>query len=121
LFFLDAHWGRKLPLLDELEAISELDFKKVIVIHDFFVPYTDFRFDEYLIEPNMIKYYFKSFINWLCDMQGFEEAFKRQRLDMEFIKDKLDKIYPDGYNYNYNTKAEGAKVGLIYIYPSPWQ
>jgi hypothetical protein len=37
LFFLDAHWGPRLPLRDELGAILHLD-RAIVVIDDFFVP-----------------------------------------------------------------------------------
>ena len=89
LFYLDAHWESHLPLLNELDHIAKSGVKAVIVIHDFQVPNTDFGFDVYGGQP----------------------------LNYEFIKDKLDAIYPNGYNYFYNTVAEGHKRGLIFVEP----
>lgn len=89
LFYLDAHWESHLPLLNELEHIANSGVKAVIAIHDFQVPNTDFGFDVYHGQP----------------------------LNYEFIKDKLRAIYPKGYNYFYNTVAEGHKRGLIFVEP----
>lgn len=89
-FFLDAHWGNHCPLLDELAQICQSGKKAFISIHDFFNPnHSDFGYDEY----------------------------KGQRLDFEYIKNSLSEIYPNGYTYYYNEKAEGAKRGVIYILP----
>ena len=89
LFYLDAHWESHLPLLDELKHIAASGVKAVIVIHDFYVPNSDFGFDTY----------------------------HGQRLDFQFIEPCLSAIYPKGYNYFYNTVAEGHKRGLIFIEP----
>jgi hypothetical protein len=89
LFYLDAHWESHLPLLDELKHIAASGVKAVIVIHDFYVPEKDFGFDTYY----------------------------GQRLDFQFIEPCLSAIYPKGYNYFYNTVAEGHKRGLIFIEP----
>jgi predicted O-methyltransferase YrrM len=89
LFYLDAHWESHLPLLNELDHIAKSGVKAVIVIHDFQVPNKDFGFDVYGGHP----------------------------LNYEFIKDKLEAIYPKGYNYFYNEVAEGHKRGLIFIEP----
>jgi hypothetical protein len=89
LYYLDAHgFGFKCPLKDELKEIAEKRCQPVICIHDFFVPGKDFGYDEYEYK--------------LC----FEE-----------IEPLLPAIYPDGYEYHYNTEANGAKRGIIYIYP----
>lgn len=89
LYYLDAHgFGFPCPLKDELKAIAEKGHQPVIVIHDFFVPGKDFGYDEYEYK--------------LC----FEE-----------IEPLLPAIYPDGYEYHYNTEANGAKRGCIFIYP----
>lgn len=46
--YLDAHWGRKLPLRDELLAVKECEFPVVVMIDDFEVPGdTGYGFDEY--------------------------------------------------------------------------
>jgi hypothetical protein len=89
LFYLDAHWESHLPLLDELKHIAASGVKAVIVIHDFYVPNSDFGFDTY----------------------------HGQKLDFQFIEPCLSAIYPKGYNYFYNTVAEGHKRGLIFIEP----
>lgn len=89
-FFLDAHWFAACPLLKELEVIADLGFKPVIVIHDFYVPGKDFGYDSY----------------------------NGQRFDFDFIKEKVERIYGnDGFEFSYNTEAEGAKRGVIYIEP----
>jgi hypothetical protein len=89
MFFLDAHWGDSCPLLDELEVISQLQVPPVIVIHDFKTTDSSFAYDS-------------------IDGQPF---------DIDYIKEKLEKIYPRGYNFNYNKFATGAKRGVIYITP----
>ena len=92
LFFLDAHGCATggCPLKEELSIIADYKLKnKVIVIHDFKVPnYPDFGFDTYDFELN------------------FEE-----------IEKQLKQVYPEGFNYHYNSQANGAKRGIIYIYP----
>jgi hypothetical protein len=88
-FYLDAHWESHLPLLDELKHIAASGVNAVIAIHDFYVPNSGFGFDTY----------------------------HGQKLDFEFIEPYLSAIYPNGYNYFYNTVAEGHKRGLIFIEP----
>lgn len=92
LFYLDAH-GCEVggcPLKEELETIASMNISLVcIAIHDFKVPGKDFGFDTYDYE--------------LC----FEE-----------IEPYLNKIYKDGFDYHYNQEADGAKRGVIYIYPA---
>jgi hypothetical protein len=91
LYYLDAH-GCEVggsPLKKELEIIAGKKLKNIcIAIHDFKVPGTGFGFDTYDYE--------------LC----FEE-----------IESYLKTIYPDGFNYHYNSEADGARRGIIYIYP----
>lgn len=91
LFFLDAHWGNYCPLLDELKIIAEFKLKPVIVIHDFKVPN----------RPDL----------------GFD-SYNGQDLDYNYIHASLMAIYGEkDFNFHYNTEAEGAKRGVIYIYP----
>lgn len=93
LFFLDAHWGDVCPLKDELKAIANHKVKPVIAIHDWKVPN----------EPTL----------------GYD-SYKGQAFTYEWIKPELDAIYGiDGYDYHYNSDklSEGAKRGVIYIYP----
>jgi hypothetical protein len=93
LFFLDAHWGDVCPLLDELHIIRQNQPNNiVIVIHDFLVPNRpDLGFDKY----------------------------KGQAFTFEWIKPHIDGIYGlDQYSFHYNTEADGAKRGIIYIYPN---
>ena len=54
LFFLDAHWERNWPILDELKEIARAGgfSKSVIIIHDFYVPGTDLKYDTYLTTNN---------------------------------------------------------------------
>jgi hypothetical protein len=91
LYFLDAHGCNVggCPLKKELEIIASKNYKNAcIVIHDFKVPEKDFGFDVYDYE--------------LC----FEE-----------IESYLKEIYKNGFDYHYNEEADGAKRGIIYIYP----
>lgn len=89
LYYLDAHgFGYPCPLKDELKEIAKKGHQPVICIHDFKVPGKDFGYDTYEYE--------------LC----FEE-----------IEPLLKEIYPEGFDYHYNTVADGAKRGIIFIYP----
>lgn len=91
LFFLDAHWHDYCPLLDEMKTIAENGIKPVIVIHDFKVPE----------RPDL----------------GFD-SYKGQDFTFSYIKDAIELIYGhQGYAFHYNEQAEGAKRGVIYIYP----
>lgn len=89
IFFLDAHWGEYCPLLDELDVISTLNTIPIIVIHDFKTNNPDLGFDRYNE-------------NDFC---------------FEWIENSIKKIYPNGFDYYYNTQAVGAKRGIIYITP----
>jgi hypothetical protein len=91
LFFLDAHWEKSCPLIDELIQIGNSRLKPVIMIHDFKVPdYPELGFDSY---------------------NGIPFTFA-------YVKKQLDRIYGfDGYNHEYNSQAKGAKRGIIYITP----
>lgn len=91
LFFLDAHWGPNCPLLDELDALANIGGTIVIVIHDFFVPGTDFGYD--------------------CMPDG-------RPFNLELIQGHLDRIYGEGkWKYNYPTQVAGAKRGWISVEP----
>jgi len=90
IFFLDAHWYDYCPLLDELEIISKLKHTPIIAIHDFKTPYPHLGYDSY----------------------------KEDDFTIDFIVDKLKKIYPNGFDYHYNNETEGgASRGLIFITP----
>lgn len=92
LFWADAHWQDHCPLIDELQAIADAHIKPVIVIHDFKVPErADLGFDSY----------------------------KGQDFTFSWIELELEAIYGiDGYDYCYNDDgADGAKRGVIYIFP----
>lgn len=90
-YYLDAH-GCEIggcPLKKELEVIASKSHINVcIAIHDFKVTGKDFGYDTYDFE--------------LC----YEE-----------IEPYLKMIYPNGYDYHYNEIADGARRGIIYIYP----
>lgn len=90
-FFLDAHWEKSCPLIDELIQIGNSGLKPVIMIHDFQVPdRNDLGFDSYNGQP----------------------------FTFAWIKKHVDRIYGhDNYNVEYNDKAEGAKRGIVYITP----
>lgn len=89
LIYIDSHWhNTPCPLKEELTLIASAKINPVICIHDFKVPDKDFGFDAYDYE--------------LC----YEE-----------IEPYLKLIYPKGFDYHYNTEADGARRGIIFIYP----
>lgn len=89
--FLDAHWNQYCPLLHELAAISKSKVKPCILIHDFFVPGTDFGYDK------------------MPDGKPF---------NLELIQGHLDRIYGKGkWKHNYPTEVAGARRGWISIEP----
>lgn len=94
LVFLDAHWYTN-PVLEELKQIKESGIKPVLVIHDFKNPHhPDFGYDTY---PDQGIIY-----------------------EWDWIKDKIEDIYGEhgvGYNYYYNSQADGAKRGCVFIAP----
>ena len=90
VFFLDAHWESFCPLLNELVAISVAGIANpIITIHDWKVPGSSLGYDSY----------------------------NGQDFTIEWIEPYLQKIYPKGYKYEYNSdeKAMGACRGIIYI------
>lgn len=89
LFFLDAHWEKHCPLLEELKTIAQYGYKPVIVIHDWKVPN----------RPDL----------------GFD-SYNGQDYELSWIMDSLKEIYGE-FEFHYNDKAEGAKRGVIYIEP----
>lgn len=90
--FLDAHWTDNCPLLAELEAIAKAEIAPCIVIHDFFVPGTDFGFDK------------------MPDGKPF---------NLDLIYEHLNAIYGEGgWVHNYPTQVEGARRGWISIAPA---
>lgn len=91
LFFSDAHWNEFNPMLAELEIIQHSGVKPVIAIHDFKVPgHPELGFDTY---KNIV-------------------------YEWDWIKPSIEKIYgKTGYTKEYNSKAEGAQRGIVYIMP----
>lgn len=91
ILFADAHWNNQCPLLNELYAISKMNIKPVIAIHDFQVP---------------------------GSLLGFD-AYKGQPFNLKWITGQLNNIYGvNGWAYHYNSdeKSKGARRGIIYIY-----
>jgi len=88
LFFLDAHWYDYCPLMDELNLISELGLKPIIVIHDFKVPGKDFGYDSY----------------------------NGKAFDYELIEKSVELIYgKNGFEYYYNKDSDGPCRGAVFI------
>jgi hypothetical protein len=88
LFFLDAHWYDYNPLLDELKVIAEFGLQdSIILIHDFKVPNKDFGFD----------------------------SFNGKDYDLDYIRESIESIFPNGYNHYYNERTTNIKRGIIYI------
>ena len=116
LFFLDAHWGRYWPILDELKVIAKHKCKNsVIVIHDFYVPNSGLYYDSYLNEKNSLIYWPKTAINYLFWKLTGKDFIKKQKLDYEYIKPALMRINP-GYKHYYNSKSD-SNIGVVYIHP----
>lgn len=91
LFYLDAHWHDYWPLLDELQAIAEgCGSAPVLAIHDFKVPdRPDFGYDSYNGED----------------------------LDLDYVWEALQRVYPDGFDYHLNRVAGGACRGVLFVEP----
>jgi predicted O-methyltransferase YrrM len=91
LFFSDAHWNEFNPMLAELEIIAHAGIKPVICIHDWKVPgHPELGFDTY----------------------------KDIVYELEWIRPSIEKIYGiDGFVKEYNSAAEGAKRGIVYLMP----
>jgi hypothetical protein len=92
-FFLDAHWEKYWPLLDELKIIKKKNIKPVIAIHDFYVP----------DENGNAKF-------------GFD-SYNGQNLNFEYIKSDIEEIYGKNYEIRYSAQPT-INSGLIYIYPN---
>lgn len=107
LFFLDAHWEKYCPLLDELKLISKKQIKPVICIHDFFVPDGNKMRngnDFILVESGKGSKF------------GYDE-YEGKALNMNYIKSDLEKIYDNKFDYHYTDKIDKVDSGIIYIYP----
>lgn len=63
LFWLDAHWGKDWPLLEELQIIKESKVKGIIIIDDFDIEKPEFGFmhDSYNGYPLNLQYISKYF------------------------------------------------------------
>ena len=90
--FLDSHFLNDQVLERELELLTKLEVKPIIIIHDFYVPGTDFGYD----------------------------TWDGHRYDYEFYKSYLDKVYGGDtqYTYFYNKEAVGARRGVIVTVPN---
>jgi hypothetical protein len=94
IFFLDAHWGSNCPLKEEINAIGRLNLvhPPLIVIHDFYTGNPELGYDEYNGQPFTW--------DWILE-------------NVYFVGHRYSTIY----DYYFNTEAEGAKRGVIYIEP----
>lgn len=99
MFFLDAHWNLYCPIFDELKQIKKYNKKdSVILIHDFKVPESDLGFMK-LPNDNRV--------------DGGPD------LDYSCIKNYLDEIYDNNYNYYYNFESDAnPRTGVIFVTPS---
>lgn len=89
LYYLDAHGCAVggCPLKQELQILADANLTNIVIaIHDFKVPDKDFGFDEY-----------------------------DYPLSIEEIEPLLHKVYKNPA-WHYNTEANGAYRGIIYIY-----
>lgn len=90
--FLDSHLLNDQVLERELELLTQLSHKPIIIIHDFFVPGRNFGYD----------------------------TWDGHRYDYDFYKPYLDAVYggENNYTYFYNTEAVGARRGVIVTIPN---
>lgn len=92
MFFLDDHWYEQNPLIEQLEMFAEWKLKPAaILIHDFKVPgHPELGFDTY---ENIV-------------------------YEWDWIAESVEKVYgKDGYAIEYNSKANGAMRGVLWIFP----
>lgn len=88
LAFIDAHWRQDKAAERELAVLSRLTHKPVILVHDFYVPGTDFGYDSH----------------------------DGHRYDLESFCWHFDLIYGKGkWNHRYNTQASGLKRGVVIL------
>jgi hypothetical protein len=106
LIFLDAHWENYWPVKDELNAIIEKNIRPVICIHDFFVPGGNIFVDKY-----------GKRINSKDGSKFGYDQYNGVALDLNYISEELNKLYPEGFEYHYSTQVSEVDSGLIFIYP----
>lgn len=88
--FLDSHGQEDHSCERELEVLSKLNIKPVILIHDFNVPGKNFQGGGYDGHP----------------------------YDYKYFKSYFDAVYGENeYTYSYNEDATGARVGVIILEP----
>lgn len=107
LIFLDAHWGDYWPINDELKVCYKKNIRPIICIHDFFVPGGNIIKD---ITDNV------SINPGLGSKFGYDQ-YRGKALDLNFIINELEMIYPNGFDYHYSNAVDEVDSGLIYIYP----
>ncbi len=106
LIFLDAHWENYWPVKDELNVIIEKNIRPVICIHDFFVPGGNIFVDKYGRR-----------INSKDGSKFGYDQYNGVALDLNYISEELNKLYPEGFEYHYSTQVSEVDSGLIFIYP----
>jgi hypothetical protein len=106
LIFLDAHWENYWPVKDELNVIIEKNIRPVICIHDFFVPGGNIFVDKY-----------GKRINSKDGSKFGYDQYNGVALDLNYISEELNKLYPEGFEYHYSTQVSEVDSGLIFIYP----
>ncbi len=96
LFYLDAH-GQTQPRSEilALSANKKTRGNCVLAIHDFEVPGALWGY------------------NWV-HFEGQEAG----PLNMAVIEPWIKDLYPRGYRFHYNDRAEGCQRGIVYIYPT---
>jgi len=106
LIFLDAHWENYWPVKDELNTLIEKDVRPIICIHDFFVPGGNIFVDKYgkRIRSNDGSKF------------GYDQ-YNGVALDLNYITEELNKLYPEGFDYHYSSQVSEVDSGLIFIYP----
>lgn len=89
LFYLDAHWRDKWPLLDELRAIAQSEIPAVVIaIHDFKVGGLGY------------------------------DSYGGKDLDFDYVQSAIREIFPEGFTWetNHTGCAAGKRRGVGYFH-----
>lgn len=93
-FYLDAHWGAELPLLEEIRTIFRNFSSPVVMIDDFYVPGTRYGYDDY---------------------------GKGRVLDLEHLRPVIREFHLAAYFPKAPAELEtGAKRGTVFLFPPEW-
>lgn len=89
IFFLDAHWEKYWPLLDELKIIKKYGFECPIIIHDFYIP------------------------DGKGNSKFCYDSYEDQNLDLNYVKNDIYNVFNGRYDIyypDYVTEPSGYAV-----------